>query len=84
MTTSYGFHIIKMDERTEKQIVPFNEARDFIFNKLKAEQEQKKVQIFVEQVVKDAGMEVSSDKSAVTQESRDKKQTGTTAGEVKK
>ena len=82
--TSYGFHIIKMDERAEKQIVPFNEARDFIFNKLKAEQEQKRVQIFVEQVVKDADMEVSSEKSAATQESRDKKQTGNNTGEVKK
>jgi peptidyl-prolyl cis-trans isomerase C len=67
VATSYGFHIIKMDEHLEKHTAPFGETRDFIYNKLKSEFEQKKTQEFVEQAVKDAGMEVYDDKIAGTQ-----------------
>lgn len=83
VTTSYGFHIIKMDERLEKRTAPFSEARDFIYNKLKSELEQKKAQEFVEQAVKDAGMELYGEKNAGAQENGDKnKDTGNT-GEKK-
>jgi len=58
VTTSYGFHIVKMIERQEKRKAPFPEAREYIFNKLKTDFEQKKAQEFVEQAVKDAGMEI--------------------------
>lgn len=84
VTTSYGFHIIKMIERQEKRAAPFGEARDFIYSKLKAELEQKKVQEFVEQAIKDAGMEVSGEKTAGTQEVRDKNQNPGNPGELKK
>jgi peptidyl-prolyl cis-trans isomerase C len=64
VATSYGFHIIKMEEHLEKRTAPFSEARDFIYNKLKTELEQKKVQEFVEQAAKDTGMEVYGEKTA--------------------
>lgn len=82
--TSYGFHIIKMDQRQEKRTAPFGEARDFIYNKLKAEQEQKKAQEFVEQTVKDAGLEVYGEKSADAAENSDKNQLTGNTGEIKK
>ena len=85
MATSYGFHIIKMDERQEKRTAPFAEARDFIYSKLKAEQEQKKAQEFVEQAVKDAGMEVYGEKAAAAPADRLKRiRAPATAGEIKK
>jgi peptidyl-prolyl cis-trans isomerase C len=71
VNTSYGLHIIKMEERQEKRTAPFAEARDFIYNKLKAELEQKKAQEYVDQAVKDAGMEVSGEKSSATQATGD-------------
>ena len=72
IATTYGFHIIKMDEHLEKRTAPFGEARDYIYNKLKAELEQKKAQEFVEQAVKDAGMELNGDKTADAPENVDK------------
>jgi peptidyl-prolyl cis-trans isomerase C len=84
VATPYGFHIIKMDDRQETRIAPFAEARDFIHNKLKTELEQKKVQDFVEQAVKDAGMEVYGEQAAAAPENSDKNQSPGTAGEIRK
>jgi peptidyl-prolyl cis-trans isomerase C len=84
VATSYGFHIIKMDERQDKRTAPFAEARDYISSKLKAEQEQKKAQEFVEQAVKDAGMEVIAEKVADTPVIVEKKPGTGTTGEPKK
>ena len=84
VATSYGFHIIKMDERQDKRTAPFAEARDFIHNKLKTELEQKKAQEFVEQTVKEAGMEVFGEKAAGMQATDEKIQDSGTAGESKK
>jgi len=64
VTSSYGFHIIKLEQRQEKRTAPFEEAREYISNKLKSELEQKKVREFLEQAVKDAGMEIYGDKDA--------------------
>ncbi|MBK5274048.1 MAG: peptidylprolyl isomerase [Desulfuromonadales bacterium] len=69
VATSYGFHIIKLDERQEKRTASFSEARDFIYNKLKAELEQKKAQEFLEQAVKDAGLELTGELSGSAQDS---------------
>jgi peptidyl-prolyl cis-trans isomerase C len=84
VATSYGFHIIKMDERLDKRTAPFGEARDFIYNILKAELEQKKAQEFVEQAAKDAGMEVYGENSAGAPENIDKNQDTGNRGEIKK
>jgi len=80
VATSYGFHIIKMDERQEMRIATFEEARDFIHNKLKTELEQKKAQEFVQQTAKDAGMEVYGDTPpAAVEDSKTKNGVGSTA-----
>jgi peptidyl-prolyl cis-trans isomerase C len=84
VTTSYGYHIIKMDERQEKRTAAFGEVRDFINTKLKAELEQKKAQEFMEQAGKDAGMEVYAEKSAGVQENNQNGQSTGNTGEVKK
>lgn len=84
VASSYGFHIIRMEERQEKRTAPFAETRDFIYNKLKADLEQKKAQEFIEQAVKDVGMEVSAEKAAAAQENTTKDQATGTAGEMKK
>jgi len=84
VATSYGFHIIKMDERLDKRTAPFGEAREYIYNILKAELEQKKAQEFVEQAAKDAGMEVYGENSAGAPENIDKNQDTGNRGEIKK
>lgn len=84
VSTAYGFHIIKKYEHQEKRTAPFGEARDFIYNKLITELEQKKAQEFVEQAIKDAGMEISGEKTTATQEQSDKNQTTGNTGEIKK
>ncbi len=86
VATSYGFHIIKMDEHQDKRTAPFAEAREYIAGKLKAEQEQKKAQEFVEKAVKDAGMEVIAEKAADAPAPviAEKKPGAVTTGEPKK
>ena len=84
VATSYGFHIIRLDERLEKRTVPFGEAREFIYSTLKAELEQKKAREFIEQAVKDAGMEVYGEKAAAAQENSEKNQVSGNRGEIKK
>lgn len=68
VSTSYGYHIIRLDERQEKRTAPFSEARDYIYSLLKSEAEQKKIQEFVEQAVKDSAMEIYGEKNAAPQE----------------
>jgi len=84
VATAYGYHIIKMDQRQEKRTVPFVEARDFIYNKLKSELEQKRAQEFVDQAVKDAGMEVYGEQTVAAPDSSDKNQVTGETGEIKK
>jgi peptidyl-prolyl cis-trans isomerase C len=84
VATSYGFHILKMDERQEKRTAPFGEAREYINNKLKDDLEQKKAREFVEQAVKDAGVEVYGEKTTGSQEDIDKSKDTGNRGETKK
>ena len=84
VSTSYGFHIIKLEERLEKRTTPFGEARNFIYSTLKAELEQKKAQEYIEQAVKDAGMEVYGEKGSAAQDNSDKNQITGNRGEIKK
>jgi len=82
--TPYGFHIIKADERQEKRIASFDEARDYIFNKLKAESEQTKAHEFVEQAIKDAGMVITGEKITDSQEHSNKNPATGNKDEIKK
>jgi peptidyl-prolyl cis-trans isomerase C len=72
--TAYGYHIIKVDERQEKRIASLDEAREFIRKKLQAEFEKKKAQEFVEQAMKDSGMEVFAEKITGKKEEPEKKE----------
>ena len=62
VATPFGYHIIKVDERQEKRVATFDEAREYIGAKLKREYEQKKAQEFVDKTTKDAGVEVVTEK----------------------
>jgi peptidyl-prolyl cis-trans isomerase C len=62
VATPFGYHIIKVDERQEKRIATFDEAREFISTTLKRDYEQKKAQEFVDKTTKDAGVEVFAEK----------------------
>jgi peptidyl-prolyl cis-trans isomerase C len=84
VTTSYGFHIIKLDERQEKRTAPFSDAREYIYNRLKSDLEQKKAQEFVELAVKEAGMEVYGEKATDTQDNNNIKQVTGNTGDIKK
>lgn len=84
VSTSYGFHIIKMEEHQEKRTATFSEARDFINNNLKTELAQKMVQKFVERAVKETGMEMSVDKSIGVQDMGNTAPASGNKGNVKK
>jgi len=64
----FGLHIIKADEKTDKRIATFAESKSYIEAVLKKELEQKKGEEFVAQIYKESGVEVFSDKAAVSDE----------------
>jgi peptidyl-prolyl cis-trans isomerase C len=72
--TSYGFHILKLIEHREKRTAPFAEVRELIYNKLKADLEQKKIQAYVEQLSKEAGFEIFGEEKQPATAGNDKKQ----------
>lgn len=82
--TTYGFHIIKMIEHREKRTAPFAEVRELIYNKLKADLEQKKIQAYVEQVSKDAGLEIFGEEKQPAPAISDKKQVNSNTETIKK
>jgi parvulin-like peptidyl-prolyl isomerase len=60
--TPFGFHIVKIDERREKRTATFDEAREYIMNRLKGDLAQKKSIEFLEKISKDSGLEVAGEK----------------------
>jgi peptidyl-prolyl cis-trans isomerase C len=62
VTTTYGFHIIRVDEKVEARTARYDEVKDFIQKTLKQEQEQKKARDFIETASKDSGLEIFSEK----------------------
>jgi peptidyl-prolyl cis-trans isomerase C len=62
VTTPYGLHIIRADERNEQHPATFAEARGYIVNTLQKEYEQKKARDFVEKMIKESGLEVYADR----------------------
>jgi peptidyl-prolyl cis-trans isomerase C len=59
--TPYGFHIIKVVERKEERVKPFEEVRDQIYESLKNRQVFKARRELVEQLKKDAKIEILVD-----------------------
>lgn len=66
--TPFGFHIIKVDERKDKKTATFDEAREYIRNRLKVEFEQRKAQQFLDELTKSAGVEVIDAKAPAGKE----------------
>lgn len=68
VTSPFGFHIIKADEKTEKRTATFDESKNYIEAVLKKELEQKKGEEFVAQIYKESGLEVVGDKTVAGDE----------------
>jgi peptidyl-prolyl cis-trans isomerase C len=64
ITTPYGYHIVKVDEKSPSRVATFAETKGYITAILKKELEQKKVQEFMDKVAKESGLEVFTDRIA--------------------
>jgi len=62
--TPFGFHVIRVDEKTEQRTASFEEARGYIESVLKKEYEQQKGEEFVAAIMKESGLEVFGEKAA--------------------
>ena len=71
--TPFGYHIIRVDERTEQRTASFNETKEYIRPILKAEIERKKASEFFEKVTKDSGLEVVKQATATNEENKPQK-----------
>ena len=58
VTTQYGYHIIKLDERKAAGIQPFDDVKESIRQKLIQDQTKSKVAAFIEKAMKDARAEI--------------------------
>lgn len=50
VTTSYGYHLIRVTERQPEQTMAFNDVKDAIANRLRQEQEEKKIDAYLEKL----------------------------------
>ncbi|SNB45258.1 peptidylprolyl isomerase [Geobacter sp. DSM 9736] len=55
--TPFGYHILKVDERTEERTAPYEEAQEYIRTLLKPRFEQQKAQAFLDKLAKEAGVQ---------------------------
>lgn len=56
--TQFGYHLIKVEERKEPSIEPFEKAKEQISQKFAQEQVRTKVAEFIDKSMKDAGAEI--------------------------
>jgi peptidyl-prolyl cis-trans isomerase C len=64
--TPFGFHIIRSDERREKRTASFDETKEYIRAQLKEQNKQKKGQEFLDNIIKESGLEIVGEKSAIS------------------
>jgi len=64
--TPFGFHIIRVDERREKRTASFDEAKEYIQAQLKEQNKQKKGQEFLDNLVRESGLEIVGQKSVIS------------------
>ena len=64
--TPFGFHIIRVDERREKRTASFDEAKEYIQAQLKEQNKQKKGQEFLDNLVRESGLEIVGEKSVIS------------------
>jgi peptidyl-prolyl cis-trans isomerase C len=60
--TQFGYHIIKVEEKREPAFEPFEQAKERISQKLAQERMKSTVTEFIEHSMKDAGVEIYSEK----------------------
>jgi peptidyl-prolyl cis-trans isomerase C len=58
VTTQYGYHIIKLEERKAAGIQPFDDVKEIIRQKMVQDQTKSKVVAFIEKAMKDAKAEI--------------------------
>jgi len=58
VNTTFGYHILKVDERKEKRTGSLDEAREFITQRLKAQAEQKIAKEVIDKIAKESNLEV--------------------------
>jgi len=64
--TPFGFHIVRADERREKRTASFDEVKEYIHAKLKEQNKQKKSQEFLDNLVRESGLEIAGENSAIS------------------
>lgn len=64
--TPFGFHIVRADERREKRTASFDEVKEYIQAQLKEQNKQKKSQEFLDNLVRESGLEIVGEKSAIS------------------
>jgi peptidyl-prolyl cis-trans isomerase C len=64
--TPFGFHIVRADERREKRTARFDEVKEYIQAQLKEQNKQKKSQEFLDNLVRESGLEIAGEKSAIS------------------
>jgi len=56
--TPFGYHIIRVDERTEQRTARFDEAKEYIRSTLKRQREQRISREFIEKLASEAGVDI--------------------------
>lgn len=62
VTTPFGLHIIRVDDRSEQRTATFEEMRPYIEAQLKREKEQQKGEAFLAGLLKESGLEVYAER----------------------
>lgn len=57
VTTRFGYHLIRVTERQEAQMMAFNDVKEDISNRLRQEQEEKKIGDYIEKIKKNADIQ---------------------------
>lgn len=65
--TPFGFHIIRVDEHREKRTARFDETKEYIQTQLTEQNRQKRVQEFLDKLIRESGLTVVDEKSAISQ-----------------
>lgn len=66
--TPFGFHIIRADEKRGKRKAGFDEVRDYIQGQLREQMNKKKIQEFLDRLVKESGLEIVTEKGAAARQ----------------
>ncbi|GAM09386.1 foldase protein PrsA [Geobacter sp. OR-1] len=62
--TSFGYHVVKIDERKEQRTASFDESKGYMQNLLREQNKQKAAQEFLDRISRETGLEIAGEKSA--------------------